>query len=280
MSDFLQRVADDPQFLWLDDTEYSGALLAGGNIPWCDVGAFVAWRRQAQNLLRSSVGALPLAPLCAAWVMQDPQLRTLMSSKSRVNFPLKSLLASGELRRHLAELLTALRAALSKSPLALVCPSPRAWIEEAFQLAFKQPANVPIGEDEVDAATLHCTDFLRHLSGTGLDTVLLVESAESESTTPEEVEWYRSVLNVGSQYRWSMGLRVPGKRFGGLPASTFDYLIAPHCVAAPCFGADLSDFWSSAPNFANVPKADFRFTLLPVGLKPEVILDSLVQLRS
>ena len=223
MAAFLEQVAaSDSKLLWLDDADYSAVLLAGGAPPWLDATAYVAWRRKAQSLLKSNVIAVPVARIFSSWLANDAPLRAASGAKTRANFPLKTMLAAADLRRHLAEIIVGLRSSFPMLAVALVCPSPRAWVGDAYHWAFGDAAEIEVGEDEVDAATLHSADFLREFGGSGIDTVLLEESAQSEPATTVEIEWYRSVLNVGTHYRWDMGLRLPGDRFAGDDPDAFE----------------------------------------------------------
>jgi hypothetical protein len=288
MAAFIQRVdAAERGFLWLDDADYSAALLAGADAPWLDATAFVAWRRKAHSLLKPDVVTLPVAKVCAAWLVQDPALRLAMGSRSRVNFPLKTLLASAPLRQHLIEMLIGMRSSFPGLTLALVCPSPRAWVIEAYRRAFEPAAAIAVGEDEVDAATLHCADFFREFATASVDSVLLEESNGEEPKDASELEWYRAVLNVGAHYRWDMGLHLPGTRFAGDLGDAaardggggFAFVIASRAFDAPCVGRIIPEqFWSSGAA-DTLPHADFRFSKIPLGIPPEVILDRLSAAR-
>jgi len=280
MAAFLEQVAaSDSKLLWLDDADYSAALLAGGAAPWLDASAYVAWRRKAQSLLKLNVIEVPAARIVSAWLVNDAQLRAAAGAKTRVNFPLKTLLAAADLRRHLAEIIAGLSSSFPKLAVALVCPSPRAWLSDAYHGVFGEPAQVEVGEDEVDAATLHCADFLREFGGSGIDTVLLEESAQSEPATSAEIEWYRSVLNVGTHYRWDMGLRIPGDRLTGDDPAGFSYMIGPRSFGTPCFGRVVGDdFWRGDDPDQSLPY-DFRYSRIPTDIKPEIVLDRLATLR-
>jgi hypothetical protein len=279
MGALLERIAAaEHRFLWVEDTEYAAALLAGGAVPWFDAAAYVAWRRQAQGLFKSDVIGLTVGPMFAAGVALDPALRAAMGAKRRVNFPLKALLAADALRRQVSELLAGLRGTFAELPLAIVCPSPRAWLQDAHRLAFGEAAP-EVGEEEVDTATLHCADFLREFGRSGIDSVLLEESPSSEPTDVAELAWYRSVLNVGAHYRWDMGSRMAGDRHAGANVPGFDYCIAPRPRGAPCTGIAIAEnFWSGAAP-GDLP-ADFRFVRIPPGTAPETVLDRLAQLRA
>src|SRR5882762_10102358 len=123
--------------LWLDDTAYGARLLAAGRVPWLDVSSLVSWRGKLQNLLKSSTSVLDLAPLTDAWIEASPSVRHAMTAKRRVTAPVRALLAEEGLRRHVREVLAALRAS-SAMPLALHSPSPGQWIRQAYQAAFAE----------------------------------------------------------------------------------------------------------------------------------------------
>jgi hypothetical protein len=289
MPSFIQHIGSTQRpLLWLDDAQYCAALLAGGHAPWLDATAFVAWRRKSHSLLKADVVTLPVAPVCAAWLDGEPSLRAAMAGRSRVNFPLKTLLASAPLRQHLAALLSGLRSSFPALPLALVCPSPRAWVATAYQWAFGLGGPVEVGEDEVDAATVCCADFLREFAALGIDNLLLEESLHHEPQDAGELEWYRAVFNVAGHYRWDMGLLLPGARFTGdlgTAAARTDtpgiaFVFAPGPVAAPCVGRILdADFWhGAAPE--SLPEAPFHFAQIPLGVPPELVLDRLALWRA
>jgi len=264
--------------LWIDATRFSACLLTGGSVPWFDAAGFVAWRRQTQGLVKSDVVDLTVGPLFAAAVTADPGLRAAMAGKRRIHIPLKVLLSAEMPRRQVRELLEGLRGSFTQCALALVCPSPRAWLQDAFRLAHGEDAP-PVGEDEVDSATLYCADFLREFGSSGVDGILLEETQESEPGSAGEVEWYRSVLNVGAHYGWDMGWRSVGDRYSDAQVPSFDYCIAPRPLGAECSGIEIAeDYWRGAPMGNST--ADFYFGRVPPGLVPEVVLDRLAQLRS
>ena len=280
MAGFTQRVIGAAhRLVWLDDTDYCTALLAGGENPWLDAGVYAVWRRKAHSLLKSDVVALDVQPLCAAWLSKDAALRESMSAKTRMNFPLKTLLASTPLRCQITEFLTALRANFPQRPLAFVCPSPRAWIAIAYRAAFGAAAELAIGEEEVDGASLHCADFLREFGSASIDTVLLEESTDSAPASAAELEWYRSVLNVAAHYRWDVGVRHAAGTIAGADSPGIDYHIGTPPRQGVCFGALIgTDFWQGEDPPA-AAGADFRFACVPLNLQPERILDRLELLR-
>ena len=280
MPAFLESVAASNQpLLWLDYTDYAGHLLAGGNIPWLDASAFIAWQRKAQGLLKSDVIALPLAPCCAAWLSANPSLREAMRAKRRAVFPIKILLADEELRAHLAEMLKGLRNSFPKTPLVLVMPSPRCWIALAYAQANSSPEDVEMGADEVESAAVFVADFLRAFGDCSVDALLLEETPETEPADAAEVEWYRPLLNVSAHYRWDCGLQLPlaVRDPGGVDGLGF--VIAPRVLNAAVTGiASPAAFWSGAVA-PEIARGQFRFARIPEQANPESVLDRLAVLR-
>jgi len=277
MPTFIDRVkAGDGRILWLDYVDYAGALLAGGNVPWLDTTASAAWLRKAQGLLRSDVITLPVGRACAAWLEAHPPLREAMRAKPRAVVPTRTLLADDALRSHLAELVRALRGSVPGPSFALVCPSPRAWVAEAYEQA--HGCGVDVGEDEADSAALYIADFLRAFGESGIDALLLVESAASEPVTAQDVACYRSALNVAAHYRWDVGLSVPGTRYQG-GAAGLDFVVAPQALPGAVAGRVLTvDFWAGAAPPDPAPEC-FRYATVPANADPERVLERLALLR-
>jgi len=74
--------------------------------------------------------------------------------------------------------------------------------------------------------------------------VLLEESARSEPKTTAEIEWYRSVLNVGTHYRWDMGCVFPASDSAATILAASPTLSGRNRSGAPCFGRVIADeFW-------------------------------------
>lgn len=241
--------------LWLDSHAYCERLLAGGQAPWLDVAAFVAWQRKAQGLLRPDVVVLPLAPAVAAWLEAHPDLRAAMATKSRATWPLKTLLADAALRAHLVELTRGLRAGSAGLPLALVLPAPRAWLALAYAQA--HAAAPELDEDAGDGASVYLGDFLRTFGEAGVDALLLQESAGFVPRAAADFAGYQTVVNVAAHYRWDIGVELPAMPDPavGLPGG---------CAFAIAGGA---------------PVGAFRYAQIPVDAQPEQVLERLAQLR-
>ncbi|TXH03179.1 MAG: hypothetical protein E6R07_12815 [Nevskiaceae bacterium] len=274
----LLDLAASSSSLWLDYGDYAGRLLAGGQVPWSDVSAYVAWQRKAQGLLKSDVIALPLAPLSEAWLAAHPGLREAMAGKRRAVFPIKTLLADEALRTHIAELLSGLRASFARQPLALVLPSPRAWIALAYRQAHGPQDDATSDADDVDSAAMYVADFLRSFGDCGIDALLLQETAGAEPTDAAELEWYRPVFNVCAHYRWDCGLHLPAAAHAPGAVEGLGFVVAPQRLDIGQSVVALDEaFWTGAePPPAT---AGLRFAVVPAGASPEAVLDRLAVLR-
>jgi hypothetical protein len=262
-----QLLQSDRKVLWLDYSDYATALLANGHTPWLDVAAYVALQRTAQSLLRSDVMQLAVDAICHAWIDAHPALAIVMASKTRPVFALKTLLTDLALREHLLALFQGLRASFTDTALALVCPSPRAWLLSAFQRVHGVEA-AEIDDDNIDSASVYIADFLRIFCDAGLDIVLL---KESDGIVPP-VALYQSICNVAEHYRWTIGIRVTQE----LSCQPLDFVISPHTAASQEL---TSEFWAdqTVPDF---PAQGFLFAQVPANVQPERVLSRLAQLRA
>jgi hypothetical protein len=265
MGAFAERLARGERPRWIERTEYCGRLLAGGDIPWADVGGFISWQRQAEGLIKSDVTVFPLAVFCAAWIAAHPELGEAMRQKSRTLHALKTMLADEAMRRHIGECLSALGDAKGSRMLVLAMPSPGDWIGIARAQAGAGPAS-DIGIDEMETAAMYVADFLRAFAETKLDALLL-----EEGETPGEAAVYQPVLNLAGHYNWDVGLLSDGaKKTKGIA-----FVIAAEGVPGVPTGIAQSDaFWSGA---AVTPcGADgFIYARVPAACAPETVLERL-----
>lgn len=261
--------------LWLESDDYCARLLAGGDAPWLDTTAFVAWQRKAVGLLKPDVAVLPVAAVAQAWLAAHGGLRESMAVKKRAVFPLRTLLADEDLRVHLVELARALRDGTSL-PMVLVLPSPRNWAGIAYRQAHGEP--VEIGEEEADSAAVYVADLLSAFGReeTGVDALLLEEDESFAPVTATELACYQPVLNVAQHFRWDVGLHLrDASRFEGA-LSGYGFSIAPRPLAGSVSGISLpSSFWSGA----DAPSAPLRHARIPADAQPEAVLERLAALR-
>ena len=249
--------------LWLDDTAYSGRLLAGGRIPWLDVTGLIGWRLKAFALLKPSLVVLDVGALAAAFAAARRARSAPSAAERRPGAPLAALLSAVDLRQHVAEVLRALRQSF-RVPLALATPSPRSWPALAYMSAFGE--RPPIGSDDADDASVQMAAFLRNFGDTGVDVLLLTEDATSPPPTAEEVNCYQSVINVGRHYRWDVGLKTPAVLSA---EGRLDFLIAP----SGALGVDVGDaFWEAGGALPRVAPRGFLYARIPEEMAPELVL--------
>lgn len=280
MPKILDRLAaGDKPLLWLDDTAYSDKLLAGGRTPWHDGAEYVAFRRKAHGLLRPDFVVIPIGRIAAAWVATHAALKEAMAAKKRTIAPARTLLADEELRAHLVEMLKGLRAAFQGAPFALSIPSPRAWVIEAWQLAFGADAQVEVGGDEADSCSVYVAEFLRSFGESGVDGLLLEEREGAEPASAEEIAWYQPVINIAGHYRWDLGICLPSAAGFSGDVAGVQFVIAPKPLAGAANGLALGDpFWTGEAAPA-APTGGFRYARIPADAVPEKVLERLATLR-
>lgn len=276
MATLTGRITAGGRGLWLDYGAYAARLLANGAVPWLDADAAGAWVRKAQGLLKSDVVMLPVAAVVEQWLRAHPDLVAAMGAKRRTVYALRTLLADDGLREHLAALARVLRSSLSGTPLVLALPSPRLWVGQAFAQAHAGES-AEVDADAVDGAAAYIADFLRGFADSGLDGLLLEESADTEPASAADLQLYQAVLNVAAHYRWELGLRLPQGRFGGGAGPAF--ALAPVALPGLVTGLRLpAEFWDggAAPG---CPAGGFRFGEIPAAAQPEAVLERLAALR-
>jgi hypothetical protein len=277
----LERVKTSEQpLLWLDDLAYSSRLLGYAPTVWLDTAELMVFRRKATELLRPDVAVLPVATVMDAALAAAADLRQAMTAKKRTIVPLRTLLAGEHLRSRLAEMTKAMRDAFRGKPLALTIPSPRKWASDAYRAAFGADASCDVGAEESDAAAVYVAEFLRSFGESGIDTVLLEESSESEPKSAEEVAWYQPVINLAAHYRWELGIHMPiAADFKG-ELSDVDYFIAPRVLPGVPGGiVTPAEFWDDA-DAPSIAPGCFRYARIPEGTMPERVLERLTLLRN
>lgn len=280
MADLKQRLESGQNLLWLDHFEYAARLLARDDAPWLDSTACIAWLRNAQGLLGSDVLGLPLATISARWLGAHRELRDAMAARTRLSFALKALLADASLRAHLVELVRGVRASFADTPLALVCPSPRAWLVAAFQAAHgSAPATMP-DDDATDGASVYLADFLRIFADSGVD-VLLLQDRDGQAPGPlQDLVLCQPIFNVAAYYRWAVGIET-GQRPDPETCAALDFILAPEPCPELATGVLVPEaFWSGSLTAGQLAPHPFRHARIPPGAEPETVLSRLAQLRA
>ena len=271
--------AGDGPLLWLDYADYAARLLADGDPPWLNTADCVAWLRKAQGLLRSDVVALPLQSVALAWVSTHGNLRQAMQARKKVEYPLKVLLGDKDLRAHLVELANGLRASFDGLTLALVAPTPGAWLELAYRDALAAEPPTDVDDDAVDAVAVYAADFLRAFGECGVDALLFDASAGAGVVTQGTLELFQPIFNVCGHYRWEAGLLAPHGFEGMAPTDmTFAVTKQPagdvnHLELMP------ESFWRTDTG-SQMPKGRHRlYARIPSDGSPEMVLQRLSTLR-
>lgn len=265
MGTFADRLAGGEVLRWIERTDYCGRLLANGEIPWTDIGAFVSWQRQAEGLIKSDVMEFPLEAFSSAWIQAHPELREAMGQKARTLHALKTLFANEAMRKHIEECLSALAESKGSRLLALSMPSPRAWIDLARAQAGADTA-ADIGAEVEESAAMYLADFLRSFAEVKIDMLLLVEGEPAG-----DVGSYQPVLNLAGHYNWDVGLlsAAPEK------ANGIAFVIAMENVPGiPTGIAQSAAFWSGAA-VAPCSAGGFIYARIPEASAPEAVLERL-----
>lgn len=256
--------------VWLDHTDYTARLLAGGQPPWLDALACAAWLKKGQGLLRPDVVRFPATDLIEAWLQAHAELVSALGEKSRASYPVKRLLADEPLRQHLADVLQALRGSVAQVPIALAIETPGALVQRANRHAGRD-AEAP-DEDLVDTAAMYLADALRELASLAPDCIdiVLLESDGDDA----ELSLCQPVFNVAEHQRWQVAARCTGR----LSHAAVDIAVAP----APTTGT--RGIWIDEATWSRddaPPSAggDFWFARVPEDADPERVLTRLEGLR-
>jgi hypothetical protein len=282
MTAFIDRLRSPPPLMWLDATAYAARLLARGQVPWLEPGAYVAWQRQTQLLLDSDVIGVPLASLSEAWLQAHPDLRAGMAAKRKPTHPLRTLLSDVQLRLHAAGLIKDLRTMFAHRILALVIPAPGAWVAAAHAQAHGTGTNeLPtVDADAAESAGVYVADFLRVFADGALDVLLLQESTTECGSALDDAA-HLPIANLAAHCRWDCGLHstTAATRVRGGMA----FVIAPPPIALPNTCVPIpANFWlgdSWAGEEAAPLTGSFVFAEIPAGADPQRVLERLRLLR-
>jgi len=263
--------------LWIDDTDYSTRLLAGGVAPWLDVASLIAWRQQAHALLRPAVTVLDASALVEAWLSHDGGLREMVISEKRPADALGILLGDEKLKAHVSAALKGLKRIYSGQPLALVVLSPLTWVLRLIELV--QDARPNLDEEEVEEGAVNLADFVRAFGNDEVDVLVLQEDTSATKQYADLYELYEPVFNISRHYRWTVGLdhtRLRGPTDIDMPV---DFILTQES-AEICTGLDVSaSVWAEGVTPA-APHGGFRYLRIPADAKPEEVLTRLAVLRT
>lgn len=270
--------------IWLKSADYTRQLLLGasGVDPWESAAGYLAYFTQAHGLLKPDVAVLEVGDLFAAWSQREGGLASRLGNRRRASTALRKLLEMEAPKAVLAEVIEATLSHLrGQAPLVLAMPSPRAWLQQANRLAGLETEEVDT--DAVEDAAMYVADLIRSVSTQPLSGLLLEEQADDTACSAEDIECYRSVINVARHYRWSLALRLPyGGRIAADALAGWDAVVAEAGSdgGALPWGRDVSAAFAAGADIAPLAAGQFYFVQIPPGQQPETVLDRLARLRS
>lgn len=250
--------------------------MARGDVPWRESADYIAWQRKTQALLRSDVVSLSLTPLTCDYVRSRLDLQGSMAARRRTGYSLRVLLADEQFRAVAANLANELRAAFAGQPVALLSPTPRAWVALAHALAHggEEPS---VDADDAEDASAYLADFLRLFGNSGLDVLLLHEPSSTGPSALDDPSFV-PLANLSSHFRWDLGLRSP-HGVTGEQACGLSFAITPVATSLPVeLGCEVPGrFWLGEPvaSFGG----SFLFAEIPEQAVPETVLERLGELR-
>ncbi len=185
-----------PGAVWIDWLAYGRRLLLEGrDVPWLRPAEAADFYGRLQRFLTSAAVAVPLAPVFATWLAENPAALAEAKGKRRVGAALKALLAHEAPRAAARELVAAVHGSVSV-PLALAVPGPGAWAATVHAALNGEPIP-PVDEDLSDSAGVTVADALRAFAECPVAGVVV----DGESVGLE------TIRNLAAHYRWDVGIR-------------------------------------------------------------------------
>lgn len=251
--------------LWLDAQAYSAKLLAGGEVPWLESTACLAYLRKAQGLLNPSLQQLPLACIIDSWLTANPQCLAAMAEKTRPLHPVRVLLADAGLQTIVAELAESLCASSPDVPVILTVPMPATLAMHAYSLAHGDAEPVPFEPEDAEDTASYLANFFRGLSRTGLAGLAFVASND---LSIEDWASCQPAINVIDHYRWACGLVInSGCHWRGSTVGDLSFVVSD----APLDGV-ASFIW-------NARDGDLCALSIAADANPEEVLEALQSIR-
>jgi hypothetical protein len=185
-----------PGAVWIDWLAYGRRLLLEGrDVPWLRPAEAADFYGRLQRFLTSAAVAVPLAPIFATWLAENPAALAEAKGKRRVGAALKVLLALEAPRAAARELVAAVQGSV-RVPLALAVPEPGAWAATVH--ATLNGESLPTVDDDLsDSAGVTVADALRAFAECPVAGVIV--EGESPGLDP--------LRNLAAHYRWDVGIR-------------------------------------------------------------------------
>ncbi|ANE81715.1 hypothetical protein A7U43_22685 [Mycobacterium adipatum] len=244
--------------LLIDDAEYSTTVIRQGSpIPWTDTTMATTHFDQVRALLNPDALWVDMGRLFLAHTDSRPDLVTAMGARTRVGYPLRTLLTDSDVLAASREMMETV-AKTARRQLLLHVPSPASWLATAHEIAGNPLSEVDA--DRADSASMYIAEWLGQLGSLPVALVLLDARNASLAETLAD---YTAVTNVSSHFGWT-------------PAMWQDERIdtAQDHASIGLIGAG---FWTGDTD-APVPDADVLVTTIPASASPERVLDQLAKL--
>jgi hypothetical protein len=245
--------------LLIDDAAYiTVAVRQGAPIPWTDTAQLVRHFGQVRGLLDPDAIWIDIQHVYEGYVSTRPGLVTEMGARTRVGYPLRTLLGNEDLLSDIREALTSV-AGMSRRQLVLRIPSPVSWLLWAQELAGN-----PIGEVDdmrADSASMYIAEWLGRL-GTIPVALALLDGRGTAGDVVERLSSYTAIANVTSHFDWSLAVWTDS----GIETA----------AGEPAIGVLPTEFWSDG---AEVPACHVLVTAIPATAIPEQVLERLRELQ-
>ncbi|MFA7512429.1 MULTISPECIES: hypothetical protein [Mycolicibacterium] len=246
--------------LLIDDADYSTAVVRQGTpIPWTDTALAAGHFDQVRALLDPDALWIDVRRLLTAHTDARPDLIASMGARTRIGYPLRTLLTDSDVLAASREMLETV-AKTTRRQLLLHLPSPGAWLGAAHEVA-----GTPLDEvdaDRADNASIYVAEWLGRLGSLPIALILLDarDASFAETLTP-----YTAVANVASHFDWTLAMWNDD----GIHGAAGD----------PSIGVLGPEFWTGGAEFGHaVPETDLLVTSIPPSASPEHVLDQLAKL--
>lgn len=270
--------------VWLDAWNYCRRLFLDGRAaPWLSAAEFDGFIRKSDALLKSAVLTVPLGDYLDQVVNASSALRNEMSSKKRVGYALKSLLADKQVRDGFARAVRLASDAAPNRPVVVSCPSPRSLLAWAYRATHgSAPEEVTV--DNADSAAVYLSDFLTILGTAGISGVLVNDDSANEAAWAQEQMIYTPLRNVTRHQRWSLVLRLACTPAPEAGLADFDAVVLPAGTPpAPgsLRGVEIpADYWGGKVADPAMPASGFRYAAVPADAVPETVMEQRRRLGS
>lgn len=244
--------------LLIDEADYSTAVVRQGRpIPWTDTTLAAGYFDQVRALLDPDALWVDVGRVLAAHTDARPELVAAMGARTRVGYPLRTLLADPDVLAACAEMLETV-ARTARRQLILHLPSPASWLVAAHGIA-GNPLD-EVDTDRADNASMYIAEWLGQLGSLPIALILLDArgTAIAEPSAP-----YSAVANVASHFDWTTAMW----NTDGIHTASGD----------PSIGVIDPEYWTAGAH-GTVPETDVLVTSIPSTASPEHVLDQLALL--